>query len=174
MWRHAGPRLVRLWQLGDGLQMKCSDLTALRGSAQVVSGTPGSAALGFKYTCNPFGEGVFIENGTADRLTFSGVAPTVSSSAVDCTGFAQVRLEVINIGSATTDAEVLVELFSYSPIATFGEIMDQGILGFGTGISSTDNVPSDGTRSTDTFNSRPASIFESGSGSGGGGGPGGG
>ena len=142
MWRHAGPHTVYLHVQGDGLNMKCQDLTKLRGSVQVAEGDSGACVIGFKFSCSPEGQGRFFEIGTADRITFSSSSGgAVSTTAIDCTGFSQVRMEVITATTASTACTAIFEIFSYTPNdkAAFGEVADQGNYQFGTGINELPN-----------------------------------
>lgn len=118
MYRVAGPTALRLDKVGDFLEMKCHDLSDLRGWVHVIVGNATSVVIQFQFSCEPTGDGLFFEAASGDRLTSIGTG-IVSAAVINCKGFARVRM-IVTTATATADSLAIARMCSYTEVTAFG------------------------------------------------------
>lgn len=129
MYRVAGPKTIRLDKVGDLLEMNCSDLSDLRGWIQLFEGSLTGLVIGFKFSCEPTGEGLFFEPDTGYRLSSMTGIGAVSAAAINCKGFARVRMEVLTAAS-TADSIGSFRMCSYTEVTMFGFVGRERSFGY--------------------------------------------
>jgi hypothetical protein len=110
MFRSVSKSSIRLGQVGDTVEMDCSDLADLRGQLELEVAAVSGYEVAFEFNCSS-DVLTWIEPTPSTRL--SSAAP-LTTSVIDCRAYASVRLRVVT-ASASTDGLCRLTLAGYAP-----------------------------------------------------------
>lgn len=91
MWRSVSKE-CEINVTGEGVTIDCSDMSEIRGQFELLLGTLGSTVLGFFFNVRP--GGLLIEVTPATTLTAVTGTSSLSTTSINCKGYAQCMLRV--------------------------------------------------------------------------------